>query len=196
MGQFDIYRIVTKFETLGVKHQNRYYYRQIDQDISTPNDIANAWLLVVGIPLQDVLNDLTELKEIDVINLDDPSDFGTTVVLAWSGNIIGDAMPPFVAWRFKLLREDRTFRPGRKAYGLVSEGSVQDGVAIAGILPTLNLVATGLESTLVTPVGASSLIPVMAREIPGGGTSAWTGVTGALYVEVSSQNTRKFGRGS
>lgn len=195
MGQFDTYQIKTSFTLLGQVCQNRYYYRQIDTDISTPEDISNAWLLQVGAAIQDVVSDELVLFETEVINLDDPADFGNQVILGWTGVIAGDVMPPFVAWAFKLNRGDRTFRPGRKAVAGVAEGSVQNGVAIAGIVPDLNIVASAMEDPLVTPVGGSNLIPVLARFVVGVGVTEWTAVTSVGYRQVSSQNSRKFGRG-
>lgn len=195
MEQFQIVKLVTKFNSLGVVHLNRYYYRQISAGTVGLDDVVNAWLAQVGAELQTVLSGNTAMVEIEAINLNDLADFYTTDVIGWTGAIAGDTMPPFTTWYYKYERASREFRPGRKSFGLLAEGSVVDGVAIGSILPDLNTLATALEDNLTTPVAGGTLSPVLAREAIGVGVLAWTGVTGVSYQAVSTQNTRKFGRG-
>lgn len=193
----DIYKLVTTFSYLGQVCQNRYYYKQISlEEDNEAEDVQNAWLLGVYPAMKAVQADDAVLFQIYTINLMNPVDFIESPITGATGDLTGPPMPPFVTWTYKLNRNDRTFRPGRKAVVGVTEDRVTEGVADASIIDDLNDLAVAFGDILVTPIAGASMRPNLVREVVGLPPSASCQVTSAQYVAVSTQNSRKFGRGS
>jgi hypothetical protein len=131
----------------------------------------------------------------EVTNLDNPLEFGT-FSNATFGTVSSEALPPFVAWAFRLNRASRSVRNGQKRIGGVPESLQVNGEATSGALSLLNLGATALgnDITAISPNGTWR--PRIAHRL---GTVPETytpyPMVGASYRAISSQNTRKFGRG-
>lgn len=192
----DFYKLETIYSYLNGVVMNRYFYRQQAGSNTDAQYPALAWLEDVYPAIKAVQSDQMVLLQLRCINLNNPIDFHEESVVGAAGDLTGDPMPPFVAWRFKLNRESREFRPGRKAIGGVTETSVTAGVAAATILPDLEDVADALAANInYTAAPGNVFTPYLVRELGMLPPLEFTPVTGAAYVEVSSQNTRKFNRG-
>jgi len=151
--------------------------------------------------IQAVIVGDTHFDEIYTVNLDDPADYELHV-LDVSGLVAGDAMPSFVAWEFEYVRSTRAVNNGRKAFGMVSETSVTGGEADPLIADELDDLATALSAPLV----GTGLTPTWEPKIfrrPGTYASGVQAPPGAFfpistvrYRRVSTQSTRKVGRGA
>jgi len=180
--------------------QNVFAY---EQTFSTQG--ANA--LVVGfvdnvLPyIAAILSNATVFVDIVCINLDDLSDY-VTQTLGGDGDVGGDAMPPFVAFEFEYVRTTRAVNNGRKSFGLVPESSVANGVAVAGVVTALETLEGALLGPLTETISGAIYKPMIWRR-PGTYSSGTVSAPGAFfdvadvnYRAISTQNTRKIGRGS
>lgn len=196
MATGDDYEIITKFTYLGQLCYNRYYYRQISVgEEPALDDIVNAWLLQVYPHIQAVTLEDSVLTQIDIINLSNPLEFDTINPLNADGDLVGSTMPSYVSWTFRLDRSTREFRPGRKSFQGVGEGSTIGNEPTAGILPDLTVLADSLAEFLVTPIAGATLRPKLLRTATGVGVIADANVTGASFTALSTQNSRKKGVG-
>jgi len=196
MAVNDFYKLVAQYEYLGTIQQNRFYYRQQSGADTEAEHVANAFLDDVYPAIQAVQHEDCNLIQLTSINLNNPIDFYETAVTGANGDIGGEATAPFTAWYFKLLRESREFRPGRKAIGGVSESSVAAGMAILAVEPALNTCADALAGNINPPLATGNVYsPHLVREVVGVPPTEFTRITGCQYVGVSTQNTRKFNRG-
>jgi hypothetical protein len=110
------------------------------------------------------------------------------------GSLSGSAMPPFVAWAFRKNRLTRATRSGQLRVAGLSEGAQENGIAVAAIIDDLDDLAEKLYLPLTHASGAS-FAPCILRKTPAGGVDTINGIVSVEYVSVSSQNTRKYGRG-
>lgn len=189
------YEVKTVFSYLGVVAMNRYYYSQISTDDPTTEDLANAWIEDVYPSVKAIQSSEAALVQVVCINLDNPVDFYETAVTGAVGDRSANGSPPFTSWTYTLFRNDRTFRPGRKAYVGVAEDDIQNGQPVAGIVAALDAVADALGAN-IAPTGFPGVFrPRLLRYVPGVGVVDSCGITGAAFRAVSTQNTRKFGRG-
>lgn len=143
----------------------------------------------------------TSFGTVEVINLDTPTDFWTETV-SETGAIAGDSMPPFVTATFEYLRADRTVQNGRKAFGTIAEASVMNGFPESSYNAVLDALAGALADTLTDVSTSSEWAPRIWRR-PGtyaAGVVLPPGdfypITDVVFRSISSQNTRKAGRGS
>jgi len=148
-----------------------------------------------------VVSNVTIFVDLTIINFDDLSDY-TTVALGGDGDVGGDAMPPFVTFDFEYIRTTRAVNNGRKAIGLVPESSVVNGVAVAGVADALAALAGAFAGPLTETISGAIYKSMIWRR-PGTYASGAVAAPGAFfdigsvtYRAVSTQNTRKIGRGS
>jgi len=124
----------------------------------------------------------------------------------------GDQMPRFVAWGFKCGRLRRDIKDGAKRLSPISEGDQVGGTPLAATLILLAAAATAMKSvlTLEYVAGSSAASPAIIKRtrttnadgsysyhLPHGmeplvyyEATQWT------FDEITTQNTRKTGRGS
>jgi hypothetical protein len=120
---------------------------------------------------------------------------------------VGEAMPPFVTWTYKIVRPDTSFRHGYKRFAGVSETDVNGDAATGTALVKLNALATALElpivaadhTDLTTPLDnpANAELRLVTRVRNGEPVSpVITGApAGVIFNGVGSQASRKAGRG-
>lgn len=193
------YELLDGQEYLGQDCLNVYYYRQIAGPAGNAGDLRQSWgaavlPAVIAIQVDDVAHVAIATKNLDV-----PTDFEILpLVPGTTGTLVGDPMPPFVAWAFRLLRQQTNIRHGAKRYAGVSESSQSLGVATAEVMAALNNLADALGSDLLGDTGAIYEPRIMRRLLDAEGHLIGYedfpfGL--AQYVRISTQNTRKFGRG-
>jgi len=104
-------------------------------------------------------------------------------------------MPPFVAHLFRLLRSDLSTRNGYKRYAGVRDEDVQLGLStLASSLS--NAIIAGLIDDLEDNAGGIYSPVIVKRPISTpAGTYVHSEVLDAQYRGVTTQNTRKIGRG-
>jgi hypothetical protein len=157
---------------------------------------ANVMPQIQGVTVGD-----THFDDLYTVNLDDPTDFHTQV-LSVTGLVSGDASASFLVWEFEYLRASRAVNNGRKAIGMVSESSVTGGEADPSILVDLSNLAVTFSSPL-SDVGVTTTWTPRIFRRPGTYSSGVVAPPGeffpifdVLYRRVSTQSTRKSGRGS
>lgn len=184
----------------GVAIQNQFIYELTD-GTGTAMAFGDYWEANVLPSILGILSSATVVDDLYVVNLDDPSDFHVTV--SGATGVVGDeAMPPFVAFEFEYVRTTRAINNGRKSFGLVAEGSVTGGVISGATATAAAALADLLGSNLTDVVGPKTWAPRLWRR-PGTYASGVVSAPGLFYPvqevnyrRVSTQNTRKIGRGA
>ena len=200
MALGDRYRLDDLQTYLSQGCLNIYFYKWISGSGGGAADLIAAWEDAMLDPITDIqVASLTHVA-IQSINVDDVTDYGLDVPVTNNvGNNSGQGMPPFVCWAFRYNRATRAVRNGQKRIPGVPESGVEDGVASSGSLDALAGVATAMAGTLVSDALCHYEPRIMRRVFdPGTGITTYTDfpISGVIYTRVSSQNTRKFGRGS
>jgi len=132
--------------------------------------------------------------KVQVTNKEVPSDF-TELATAVSGEISGERLPPFCAFSVQLSRASRASRNGHKRVGGVPEVSQQQGTLSSGALAQLQTYADAIAAPLVDSDG-NSWTPKIWRRLSATHAEDFFPINaGIASNNVTSQNTRKFGRG-
>ena len=195
----DRYELLDGMKYLAQDCLNVYFYKFVGGPSGSAGDLVTVWTAavlptVVAMQQTGVVHQLIAAR-----NLDNPLDFFAFPPLAGNvGQITGQGMPPFVAWAFRLLRTRTDVHHGAKRIVGVPEGLVADGVADAGAAAVLANYASIYGADLVTGAG-NQYEPVIMRRVldAAGHLIGYDDFPAGLaqYVRISSQNTRKFGRG-
>jgi hypothetical protein len=193
MGDF-VYRLRHTATFLGQRLINVYYYGT-DEVSADAADLGGAFIDDVIPVWQDIVVGGTASVAVDVEGVKGTGELYHADITA-GGTRVGEALPPYVAWAFRLNHAARTERNGYKRFGGVSETDVEFGVATSAMTSPLDAMAGQLSAGL--PGDTPVFVPVIQRryqdkvklEVP----TYWT-FSDASYVSVSTQNSRKFGRG-
>ena len=161
---------------------------------STAFDLADT----IGTTVVSVLAPITSgnfmYDTVEVINLDDPSDFAIRAI-GTSGSVAGEIMPKFVAWGFEYFRATREVANGRKSFAGVPETLVENGDATAVAIPLLEDLAELLSNDLDgVSVGVTYIPRIWRRAGTYGGVvqaDTFYPISAVGYRRVSTQNTRK-----
>lgn len=183
----------------GQALQNAFCYQAVSGSPTAAllGDILNAVLL----PLLTTITSVNTIyDDIYIVNLEDPADFATEII-GTDGDVTGDAMPPFVSFTYEYIRASRAVNNGRKAFGLVPESSVANGNIVGGVSAAVEAVADYLAED-TSDLGSTATFSPRIWRRPGTYASGVVAAPGAFYsiadvrfVGISTQNTRKIGRG-
>jgi len=192
MSAGDVYKLVTTYTFLGEEMSNVWHYRQGDGSgaVFELFEAFNAAVLPELLAIQSVG---VEYLTADIINYDNPGDFGSFSYPGTTlGTRAGESQPPFVTWAFRLNRTSRVTRNGQKRIGGVSEADVQNGVASSGVLTPLDNAAIAMGT--IIEAGLDSYSPVIVRltETPPIEPAIINNISEGVYVRVSTQNSRTF----
>jgi hypothetical protein len=116
-----------------------------------------------------------------------------------NGSLSGDAAAPFMAFGFRLQRTNNTTRHGFKRIGGLQEAyPTSDLITGAGSNTALDEIAVAMFQTLVQVIGTQEAIPVIIGKNNSNAPGSWTAnpVAGVQFQRITTQNTRKIGRGS
>jgi len=201
MAVTDTYQIVDKQSYLaGMSAINVWHYQQtsLGSGASQCVNLNNAFIAGILPTLVQTQLTLVTHDVLETINLTVPGDFENRPLLATSGTQTGEGMPPYVSWAFTLYRASRLSRNGYKRIVGVPESLVSNGVAIPAAASYLTAFAALLASPITDPVSGAVFKPVIYRKYATstGGLPGTFDVAAGVYGGVSTQNTRKFGRGS
>lgn len=110
-----------------------------------------------------------------------------------------ERMPPFTATGVRLVVGSRATRPGQKRFANLAEGDQIDGnitgTALSSVTALMGVMTTTL--TLGAPAATVTLFPIVTRKNGTGDVIASQDITGFIVNQrITSQNTRKYGRGS
>lgn len=133
----------------------------------------------------------------EVINLDDPGDYGFSTTNDNAGVIQGDALPAYVCFAFRLARNTRAVRNGQKRFAGVAEDVQSNGIVTNGTqLTQLDNLALALAGSIDENAGDNVWYPRIYRAegLNSKGqpvARADFPVSSVTYVGLSTQNSRK-----
>jgi len=178
----------------GKPVENVYVYEHTT-GLANYNDVNLAWLESIWPKIQVVCASGYRLNELYTVNLEDLSDFGTTVV-AEDGLVVDNRLPTYDTWGFKLQRVTRDTQNGRKFIGFIAESQQNDGDPTAPALALLALLATALYAPITYTGSSASFMPRIWRR-PGvyvGGTVAAPGtfheIGNAVFTKITTMASR------
>lgn len=141
-----------------------------------------------------IMSNLSAITLLQCYNLDNVLDFGQLATTG-AGGVAGDVLPPFSAWSFAYLRQDRTINDGSKRFGLIPE-SLWSGTALqSGAVTDVPTLVTQLAAVLAG--GGIEYTPRIWRRAGFYGPlstpfpDTFYAITGVQFKGVGSQNTRK-----
>ena len=184
----------------GEASDNVFVYEQI-AGTGGAADLATAFADSVYGDIVNILSTSWNFVACDVVNLENPVDFAnfTTAV---NGQRSGETLPPFVAAAFRYRRTSRSFNNGGKRFGPISENDIAGGIPTSEYHDLLVTLADTLGANIVDSATASQWKPAIWRR-PGTYVSGVVPAPGLFnlindvdFIAISTQNTRKFGRGS
>ena len=162
---------------------------------SEEEGLVNAFIAGVLSDMRAVQSSAVTHYKMTVLNLTDGLSFADVILSpTQSGLLAGECLPPHDAWAFRKNRLSRTTRSGQFRVCGIPEGAQANGIASATITDDLATLADSLADTLSDGVGGS-YAPCIVRKTLAGGVDTINGVLSVEYTAVSTQNTRKFGRG-
>lgn len=204
-------RLSTAYDAAGSQiFQNVFYYEQVFENPGATGaaQLAVEFKAVVFPKILDVIHQQAHFAAFSVENVIPGGDnvfetYGTTDFVGVQG---GECMPPYAAWAFRLSRVETDIRNGQKRFGPVSELDQSSGVAVGTVIPKLNTLSSGLFTTLGVVGTTSAYMPRIFRPASPSRTIPEKVIPAKLqlvrqvgqvnFVRLSTQNTRKFGRGT
>lgn len=185
------YKLNIRGAYAGVVFENRYWYLQVS-GVGDAGLLIDAFVEDVIPSLKPVQDSLVIYSEGEAVNQEDPTDFATQTIAA-VGNVIGEGLPPFCQWSFKLNTTDSRIRSGGKRIVGIPETLQQDGGASVPALALLATLGTALESLVVDSVSGATFVPILYTpgNIATGGSELEVTMGSATYQVISSQLSRK-----
>jgi hypothetical protein len=192
----DIYRITMQVSYLDQECSNRFFYRNTSVD-GNAEDAGRAVNSEVTPAIRDAVSDDVLWQGYEVVNLNDIDDFAY-VGSGFTGALSGVTTAPFLAWGFRLNRSSRSIRNGSKRFvGVVEEAMDNRGEPTTTQQPLLDAIATALADTIENNLNTGPQFePVLVRlnqvtQLP----ELVVKVQSAVFTRLTTQNSRKFGRG-
>jgi len=197
----DLYQLIDRQEFASQTVLNVYYYRLVSSGGSAPfaNDLALAFFETLIPAIIDVQVEGLHHNALEVSCPDDPSDFITLTIVAPDG--VGtagtDGLPPFVAGAIRLNRASRELRNGQKRLAGPPESAQTNGTVTGTYTTSMNVIAALMAGSLTETGHSSVFVPRIVRKqrTPPYAITADIGISSAEFTKLSSQNTRKIGRG-
>lgn len=200
------FRLKSHWETTGDQFLNVFHYL-IDVSGGTPTlsgsgqNIIDDWAGDYTSLLQDIISAEITFDGIDLVNLTDPTEiFVGDFTSPFSGGVTGDVLPPYAAWAFIKRRATASTRNGQLRLPGVPESLQVNGLATAPAVEDLEAFADLFQvgfsaaATLPEPFTAQFFLRIVRKDVTGALDVVNT-ITGVEYRSLSTQNTRKFGRG-
>lgn len=188
MAVGDRYKLVDRQSYLGQEMLNRYYFvHEVGTgDAQAISDLFQTQILPSIVALQDAS---CNHFQIDVINLDDPTDF-VYDAMSENGTQGGDGLASFYALNYTLYNNNRTFRPGSKRFGGIAEGVVVNNAIDATAQAAVDALAAKLKGVISDGVG-NSVRHNLLRVAPGDIVTGSAAIVDAAFTAVSTQRSRK-----
>lgn len=189
------YRITDAQVYLSQGCLNVYHYKQIAGTAGSASDLLTPFIEFI---IPDILAlQMAQLTHVafTCVNLDDLDDYAiVTPAPALAGTLsAGDPEPSYIALEFQFIRSTRASRHGWKRIAGVSENGVS-GNDITGTYPTaVNTAATAMFSNVIGAGGTYTPVIVRRNIVPA--LSVDFPVADVVFKRLSTQNTRKAGRG-
>lgn len=127
-------------------------------------------------------------------------DLGLTLGGGDAGAVTGEVLPPFVAWAFRINRDATNYRHSYKRFAGVPESLNENGYPTTAALIDLLTLGAALAANLSDVTAARTYVPLVKQSVVAGSpiTPVYRTIAPGYveFVSISSQNTRKIGRGS
>lgn len=202
----DIIRVTTRGTFQGQTCLNVYYF--LAADLPSPAEYSTL-AVTMGQDLELIvcpqLHTGFAFDLIKIENVTNGLDILETAVTI-SGDRTGDPMPSFVALGFQLIRTTRLTRHGAKRFAGVPEAcfvgnTITVGDCTTGVQAIADWLALGLYRDDIGDLN-HAMLPIIPVRYPVGheqegeiNTGAWNLVQDAQFRGITTQNTRKPGRG-
>jgi hypothetical protein len=199
MAVGDIYNIVaTGHMDLQLVINSYHYALNSGSAPVTLNALAADFASVVIQPVR-AIQTTAMLWESVLVQDVDPTGLAFTLTFspAEAGNVSDESLPPFACWSFLMVRHNRSTFNGHKRFAAIPETWQSEGVISAGHTTAIGNVQTALAASI--NAGSGTYIPVIYSTILNGvlrATPLVNLIDSAQFKGITSQNTRKFGRGS
>lgn len=197
------FQIIDHQTFLGQEVVNVYFYRQTAGLTEAAADLADLYVSTILPELVNIQSTQVTHTQIVCNNVDNLSDYvELPLTVDNTGLESGEALPPYACYAFRFNRATRAVRNGQKRIAGIVEAGQSNGVAVSGDLPQLSTIASVMAQQLTST--DNTFQPVIYHRFPADVThphpplSLGTDydISGVQYVRISTQNTRKFGRGS
>lgn len=191
---------------LGETMVNVYYYQVVSFEANVMlDDIAAEWQAVKMNTIQAVQSGAVEHTRLVLRNLTNGVDIEELPLTGEIGAVGGDAYPSLVALSIRLVRATAVTRHGSKRIGGLPEANFNGNAPLAGAVANITAMANALGSTF-EKVGTVDedfeLVPVIIGRVHEPAENAGdldldvvNGVTGGSFIRVTSQTSRRQGRG-
>lgn len=202
----DIIQITDVQAHLSQVFLNVYHYRVTSLDaLADYADVAEAFDNTVRQAVLDIQSSGVQHSIISVKNLTNGIDIWDELNVDMGDYPTGDNSPSFVALGFRLIRSNATTRHGQKRIGGTTEDILINNTLSAGGLTLANAVAAAMGAP-ITRTGTADhdveLEPVIVGRFPKGhaqegelNLAVINPVQSAQFISVTTQTTRKAGRG-
>jgi len=193
----DVYTLKLSGNLHSQTINNMFYY--VDNAVSGGDaqvlgELFEDWMLPV---IATIVSSSYTMTDIEVQNLSDPTDF---FVLSTSVPGVRGATTqgPFQAWGFRLNAASLVEKSGAKRIAGVAESDTTNGIVDGTMLSSVNSVGAALGNGL--PLVGTKLFRPRIRHLanPGelGPPEYYYGIIASgVYTAVTTQNSRKYGRG-
>jgi hypothetical protein len=208
IGNNDIIRVTTQTAMLGMNCLNVFTYRA-EEVVGAPTyeAVADSFEQLYDATVNFIIHPEAVLNLVKVENLTNEIDIFTKVFSdAGRGANAGQLMPPYVTYSIRLLRSSKITRHGSKRFAGVGENFVNGGVWTAGGAGPQEIIEFCKDHITVDPTG--DVLAVLRPVIIGRTLAIVDGaetypldlgkvnpVQDADFRGISTQNTRKYGRG-
>lgn len=197
----DIYQLIDWQEFAGQHCLNIYYYQLSTASGAAPYAEDLATLFAAG-PLVDIVEvQVSGLQHTQIVVTcpDDFSDFFTLPLVApiGTGTAGTEGLPPYAAGSIRLNRATRELRNGQKRFAGPPESAQTNGTVTTAYTTAMNTIAADLAANLTGGSAGAVWVPRIVRKqrVPPYAITAHIGIAGAQFVALTTQNTRKIGRG-
>lgn len=183
---------------------NVFHYQVISPQVEYfPDTVLDAFITDVITPAQGLFASSMSFTQVALKNLTNGIDIGAKNYTV-NGSVSGEGLPPFACYGYRLNRTNALTRHGHKRFMGIPESMQGGGTIAAGALTLANGLATRMAEHLIEDAQSNrnfDFAPVIiGRDLDAGGSyvlnlAKVNPVQSGQYVSISTQNTRKFGRG-
>jgi len=204
----DILQILDVQTCLGERMLNVYFYRvNALEGAADYGDVSTAFVTGVMEEVEAVQFTGTVHTSVIISNLTNGLDIFESALTGHIGEFATtEASPSLVALGFRLLRATALTRHGAKRIGGIAEGVTQGNSVVGGSVGICNTIANAMAANIAVTGTVDhdiSLSPVIVGRIPVGDPGAGgldlsrvNSVAGGQFIRVTSQVTRRAGRGT
>lgn len=204
----DIIEVVDYQTYLSEIMLNVYHYQVVSKEsLADLGDVSSAFVLGVMEEVEAIQSTSVTHAVLKLRNLTNGLDILESTLSGHVGEATGtEGLPSLIAASYRLVRSTAATRHGSKRIGGLVEGDLAGNVLASGAVTRYNTVATVLGGH-ITVTGTVDhdidLRPVIIGRVPTGEPGAGeldlsviNPVLSAQYIRVTSQTTRRAGRGS